>query len=194
MSISLKGANERNRLRIIGGQWRGRKLTFKPEPGLRPTTDRIRETLFNWLAGDIHGAQCLDLFAGSGALGLEALSRGAVFCDFVDTSATVLGQIGSHLNTLGAQSSAACHTKPAQSFLKSAVKAWDVAFIDPPFEQNLVEPCCAYLADKQLLKPGALVYVEIGSNEASVQLPGNWQLHREKTSGGVHYRLFIVGS
>ena len=193
MSISSKGTAGRSQLRIIGGQWRGRKLIFTPEPGLRPTTDRIRETLFNWLAADIHGARCLDLFAGSGALGLEALSRGAAFCEFVDTSPAVLKQISHHLSTLAAQSNAACHRQPAQQFLESASKPWDIAFIDPPFGENLVEPCCAYLAANKLLAQGALVYVEVGANEDSAKFPADWQLHREKKSGGVRYQLFIVG-
>ena len=93
MTRSGKGARKRSELRIIGGQWRGRKLLFTPAEGLRPTTDRVRETLFNWLAPHLHGARCADLFAGSGALGLEALSRGAAHCDFVDSSKQVLAQI-----------------------------------------------------------------------------------------------------
>ena len=92
----------RSQLRIIGGQWRGRKLTFTPAEGLRPTTDRVRETLFNWLAPFIFGARCADLFAGSGALGLEALSRGAAHCDFVDSAKAAGRQIAGHLETLGA--------------------------------------------------------------------------------------------
>lgn len=197
MSISSKGAATRSQLRIIAGQWRGRKLSFTPERGLRPTSDRIRETLFNWLGADIQGARCLDLFAGSGALGLEALSRGAAFCDFVDTSPAVLSQISSHLATLAAQSNAACHRQPAQRFLEnvteSAAKPWDIVFIDPPFGDRLVEPCCTFLAINRLLEEGALVYVETGANEDSALFPSNWQLHREKKSGGVRYRLFIVG-
>ena len=95
MSRAVKGRAANSQLRIIGGQWRGRKLTFTPAEGLRPTTDRVRETLFNWLAADIQGARCLDLFAGSGALGLEALSRGAAHCDFVETSVCALRDLQS---------------------------------------------------------------------------------------------------
>ena len=97
MARSGKDAGKRGQLRIIGGQWRGRRLSFTPEEGLRPTTDRVRETLFNWLAPYLHGARCADLFAGSGALGLEALSRGAGYCDFVDASPSVIAQISAHL-------------------------------------------------------------------------------------------------
>jgi 16S rRNA (guanine966-N2)-methyltransferase len=193
MSRSPKGAAGRNQLRIIGGQWRGRKLAFTPEQGLRPTTDRVRETLFNWLAPEIHGARCLDLFTGSGALGLEALSRGAACCDFVDTSPAVLKQVRGHLSTLAASSIAACHQRPALQYLETAPGPWDIAFIDPPFGENLVSPSCGLLEERKLLATGALVYIETGANEGLLQLPDGWQLHREKRAGGVCYRLFVVG-
>ena len=96
-----------SQLRIIGGQWRGRKLPFPDRPGLRPTGDRIRETLFNWLEPHLQTAKCLDLFAGSGALGIEALSRGAAHCDFVDADQEAITAVGHHLNTLDASTSTA---------------------------------------------------------------------------------------
>jgi 16S rRNA (guanine966-N2)-methyltransferase len=97
MTRSGKDTRKLHQVRIIGGQWRGRKLSFTPADGLRPTGDRIRETLFNWLAPTIEGARCVDLFTGSGALGLEALSRGAIHCDFVDSSNATLSQVSDHL-------------------------------------------------------------------------------------------------
>ena len=121
-----------SQLRIIGGQWRGRKLAFTPEDGLRPTADRVRETLFNWLAADIHGARCLDLFAGSGALGLEALSRGAAHCDFVDHSSRACRQIETHLALLEAADRGHCHPVGAEPFLRGAQQAYDIVFLDPP--------------------------------------------------------------
>jgi 16S rRNA (guanine966-N2)-methyltransferase len=183
----------RGQLRIIGGEWRGRKLRFTPEHGLRPTADRIRETLFNWLAADIAGARCADLFAGSGALGLEALSRGAAHCDFVDTSARVGAAIAGHLETLGAGARGECHVEPATRFLRRAEGNWDVVFIDPPFERGLAGPVCAALGEGSLA-PGALVYLELGAGEALPPLPADWALHREKRAGGVAFRLYRAGA
>ena len=191
MSRAPKGSGSRSQLRIIGGQWRGRKLAFTPEPGLRPTTDRVRETLFNWLAPDIHGARCLDLFAGSGALGLEALSRGAAHCDFIDTSRAALRQIQSHLDSLGAGDTGHCRPGSAPDFLASATGPWDMVFIDPPFGAGLVEITCALLDRPGLLAPHALIYVETGKSEQP-DFPGSWNLHREKQAGDVCYRLFVV--
>ena len=190
----MKRTTKTGQLRIIGGQWRGRKLAFRPTPGLRPTTDRVRETLFNWLAPVIHGARCVDMYAGSGALGLEALSRGAAYCDFVDTSRTALDQIRSHLTVLDATGRAGCHRETAAAFLQHAGPLpWDIAFIDPPFGENLVAPTCALLARRNLLAANALVYIESGTGEGVPALPDDWSLHREKTAGGVAYRLFVVG-
>lgn len=189
MSRSPRGGT--SQLRIIGGQWRGRKLGFTPVDGLRPTGDRIRETLFNWLAADIHGARCLDLFAGSGALGLEALSRGAAHCDFVDTAAAGIADIQRHLGTLAA-TGGHCHRSSALEFLAQPHPPWDIVFIDPPFGQALVGPACDLLARGSVLAPHALVYIETGLDETLPELPANWELHRDKSSGQVSYRLFVV--
>ena len=190
MARSRKPAATRNTLRIIGGQWRGRKLVFAPVPGLRPTTDRVRETLFNWLAPVIHQARCLDLFAGSGALGLEALSRGADYCDFVDLAAPATEQLAAHLATLGAAARARCHRLAAADFLQVGPQPYDIVFIDPPFGRDLVEPTCAQLQAMHLLRPDALVYVESAAGEGPPAVPASWVLHREKIAGGVSYRLF----
>lgn len=192
MSRAPKGNGSRSQLRIIGGQWRGRKLSFTPAPGLRPTTDRVRETLFNWLAPDIHGARCLDLFAGSGALGLEALSRGAAHCDFIDTSAASLRQIQSHLGTLGASEAGHCRAGSALEFLATGEGPWDIIFLDPPFGADLVEASCELLGRPGLLANPALVYVETGKREQP-GFPDSWTLFREKQAGDVCYRLFVVG-
>jgi len=182
----------KSRLRIIGGQWRGRKLTFTPQEGLRPTSDRVRETLFNWLAPYIHGARCADLFAGSGAMGLEALSRGASHCDFVDTSQAALAQIGNHLATLGATAIGQCHSLSALQFLQSTSEPYDLVFIDPPFSEQLVNPVCTVLAERKLLVSGGLAYVEWAASEPPPMTPPGWSLHRDKTAGGVAYRLLTV--
>jgi len=193
MSGSGNRSGKQSQVRIIGGQWRGRKLTFTPADGLRPTGDRIRETLFNWLAASIAGARCADLFAGSGALGLEALSRGAGHCDFVDCTSAALTQVRDHLRTLEALGKSSCHLVSALQFLQVAAAPYDIVFIDPPFKLQLVEPVCAALSQRQLLREHALVYVEMGATEPPPRLPPGWDLHREKHAGGVTYRLFSVG-
>ena len=187
-----KGQGKQSQLRIIGGKWRGRTLGFEPEPGLRPTTDRIRETLFNWLAPHIHGARCADLFAGSGALGLEALSRGAAHCDFVDVSARVTRQISRLLETLGASEQASCHCAEAEQFLAQATGSFDLVFVDPPFGSSLAVSTCRALNREGLLGPDALVYVETAAGESPPEVPQGWSEHRCKASGGVNYRLFSV--
>ena len=192
MTRSGKDTRKLHQVRIIGGQWRGRKLSFTPADGLRPTGDRIRETLFNWLAPTIEGARCVDLFTGSGALGLEALSRGAIHCDFVDSSNATLSQVSDHLKTLVAVNRSRCHPVSAQQFLHMATKAYDIVFIDPPFMQQLVGPICETLTKKQLLSSDALVYVETGAMEPPAKVPLGWKIHREKVAGGVAYRLFSV--
>jgi 16S rRNA (guanine966-N2)-methyltransferase len=189
----MKHRGGASQLRIIGGQWRGRKLSFRAAEGLRPTTDRVRETLFNWLQPVIHGARCADLFAGSGALGLEALSRGATHCDFVDSSPAATQQISAHLDTLGASELGGCHNQPAGPFLQRGGLPYDIVFIDPPFSSALVGPSCTLLAENDLLVQGARVYIEMGSKEPLPELPSDWALLQDKTAGGVAYRLFIVG-
>lgn len=190
MSRGAKGSS--GQLRIIGGQWRGRKLRFRAAPGLRPTTDRVRETLFNWLAADIAGARCLDLFAGSGALGLEALSRGAGHCDFVDRASRALEDIAGHLGTLGAEERGDCHSMPAGQFLRQHRGPWDIVFLDPPFGAELLAPAVAALDDSHLAA-GALVYIETGLRDVPPPLPPHWAPHRDKRAGDVRYRLFVVG-
>ena len=178
MTRSGKDTRKLHQVRIIGGQWRGRKLSFTPADGLRPTGDRIRETLFNWLAPTIEGARCVDLFTGSGALGLEALSRGAIHCDFVDSSNATLSQVSDHLKTLVAVDRSRCYPVSAQQFLQIATEAYDIVFIDPPFMQQLVEPICEALTKKQLLGNDALVYVETGAMEPPADVPLGWKIHR----------------
>jgi 16S rRNA (guanine966-N2)-methyltransferase len=193
MARSRSKSAKTSTLRVIGGQWRGRKLRFTPAPGLRPTTDRIRETVFNWLAPVIAGARCLDLFAGSGALGIEALSRGAAHCDFVDTSADALGQISRHLDMLGASTRGECHRRAAAAYLAAAAGGYDVVFIDPPFGLGLVAETSIQLAQGALLSPEAVVYIEMAAAEGTPQVPEHWQAYREKRAGEVAYRLFLAG-
>lgn len=179
-----------NRLRIIGGQWRGRRLEFPDIPGLRPTPDRVRETLFNWLQAEIIDARCLDLFAGSGALGLEALSRGATGCVFVDENRRATAQIEAHLQTLHCDGSHIMQM-PVHSFLEHGPDdtPYDVVFLDPPFAQNLIKTSIDLLEEKGWLALGARIYLETENQLRELPLPADWQLLKEKTSGQVTYRL-----
>jgi len=183
-----------NSLRIIGGQWRGRKLAFPSLEGLRPTPDRVRETLFNWLAPDLHGARCLDLYSGSGALGLEALSRQVGEVGFVERAAQAAQHIRQHLETLQATDRAQVVQQDCLHWLQQAqspLVPFDIVFMDPPFNQGLAEPTCQQLAALGYVQSGSLVYLETEA-EAEPRLPGNWQPYRSKTAGQVTYSLFEV--
>lgn len=178
-------------LRIIGGQWRGRKLRFPPLPGLRPSPNRVRETLFNWLQPEIAGAQCLDLFAGSGALGLEALSRGAGACWFVDAARAATAQIGQHLAMLHCATGHVASADAAQWLAAPPAGArFHIVFLDPPFRQGLLDECCTLLERSGKLTERALIYIESAADEAPPRVPSNWSLHRDKQAGQVAYRLF----
>ena len=186
--------DSKGQLRIIGGQWRGRKLQFTAIDGLRPTTDRVRETLFNWLMSELPSARCLDLFAGSGALGLEALSRGARYCDFVERSAIAQREISQHLTALAAADRGVCHNDTAADFLNrttSSSEPYNIVFLDPPFGRELIATVAAELEARGLLTNHAFIYVECATQEQLPELPASWNLHREKTAGGVTYRLFV---
>ena len=177
-------------MRIIGGQWRGRKLGFPDVDGLRPTGDRIRETLFNWLAPDIRGARCLDLFAGSGALGLEALSRGAGASLLVERDAKAAAQLRANLALLKADQGSLINAD-ALTLLQQGNSAtpFDVVFVDPPFQLNLWQAVVGALETGGWLADEAIVYIESG-RESAYQVPPNWTLHRDKQAGQVSYRLF----
>ena len=179
-----------NQLRIIGGQWRGRKLSFPSVDGLRPTTDRVRETIFNWLMADIHGAQCLDLFAGSGALGLEALSRGAGLVDLIDNARPAVSQLQQNLQQLDANHGQVFHANAAEWLQHNTDKRYDIIFLDPPFGQHLAQTCVQLINQQAMLKPGGWLYLEMGKQEPLPALPPNWQLYREKFAGQVCYRLY----
>lgn len=176
--------------RIIGGRFRGRRLGFPPLPGLRPTPDRVRQTLFDWLAPTIGGVRCLDLYAGSGALGLEALSRGAAEVTFVEREPAAADAIRGHLVKIGA-SGGEVVCADALSTVATLRGAFDVVFIDPPFDSNHRSRALGVLAGSALLAPGARVYLEGPADEAPA-LPEGWELHRSKCAGNVGYHLFIV--
>ena len=179
-----------NQLRIIGGLWRGRKLNFPDVDGLRPTGDRIRETLFNWLAPDIQGAHCLDLFAGSGALGLEALSRGAKSSLLLEKHPAVAAQLRSNLQLLKAENGRV-EQVDSLLWLNSAQVShrFDIVFIDPPFALGLWNAIVTALENRNWLADETVIYLE-APRDTQLQLPANWQLHRDKQAGQVSYRLY----
>ncbi|CAM3383166.1 16S rRNA (guanine(966)-N(2))-methyltransferase RsmD [Halomonas lysinitropha] len=185
-----KGSGRRGsgRLRLIGGEYRRRQLPVLDRPGLRPTPDRVRETLFNWLAAATPGARVLDLFAGTGALGLEALSRGARQAVFVERDPRVARQLADNLATLGAAERATLVTADAQTFLAGTPTPFALAFLDPPFRQGLAGACCNAL-EAGWLDENALVYVETESALAP-EVPASWQLHREVFAGDSTGRLY----
>jgi len=180
-----------NQIRIIGGTHRGRRLSFPDLPGLRPTGDRTRETLFNWLQPVLPGARCLDLFAGSGALGLEAASRGAGQVLLLDRAEQVIGQLQRHITELGLDG-AVTEQADAVKWLrkKSTPPPFDIVFLDPPFGGGLLEPCCQLLETSGWLAEDAKVYLETDVVESLSFLPPSWQVLRKKKAGQVVYYLF----
>ena len=177
------------RLRIVAGKWRSRLLDIADVPGLRPTSERIRETLFNWLAPSIQGARCLDLFAGTGALGFEALSRGAATVVFVDSSRGATKAIENSVKALNA-AGASVHCGDAEAYLRTAPRAsFDIVFLDPPFADDRLEDVCTLIDELCLLAPGGRVYLEQDRAKPAPELPASWSLLRDKTAGNVRYRL-----
>lgn len=177
-------------LRIIGGEWRSRRLNFPDGPGLRPTPDRVRETLFNWLAPYVAGARVLDPFAGSGALFLEALSRGASAGLALDSNGMVISSLREHLGTLRCSVGQVQQTDALLYLEAQPATAFDLVFLDPPFNQNLLPTTCALLEERQWLADDAWVYTESETPPSTLGLPGNWRLHREKKAGQVYYALW----
>src|SRR5580698_8704363 len=182
----------RNSVRIIGGGWRGRRVNFPDLPGLRPTPDRVRETLFNWLQHAVAGARCLDLFAGSGALGLEALSRGAKQLVFVEQAVAASRSLQEQLSLLGGQGRGQVVEMGAARYLRSAGEPFDIVFLDPPFGQGALAEYVPSLDQGPWLKPGALVYLENEKAEGAPALPAHWELLKSKSAGEVGYHLARV--
>lgn len=181
---------KQGQLRIIGGEWRSRKLSFIDAEGLRPTPDRVRETLFNWLAPYIEGARVLDLFTGSGALSLEALSRGAGYATLLDVNITVIQHLRKQLQLLNCQN-AALLNQSALSFLEvPASQQYDVVFLDPPFRKGMLELCCKHLVDNGWIADNGWVYTESELSPSQLVVPARWSLHREKKAGQVYYTLW----
>ena len=176
-------------LRIIGGRWRGRKLTVIDSEGLRPTPSRVRETLFNWLQFSLSGANCLDLFAGTGALGLEAASRGVEKITLVEFNTGTAEQLSKNCQQLGADNYQLVN-KDAVSFLSGDQDQYDIVFIDPPYELGIWSEIAEQLVSQDCLSLNALIYVEYPITAIKPSLPSKWQLIKEKKAGGVNYCLF----
>ena len=184
-----KKKSQTGQLRIVAGNWRSRLLQIADEPGLRPTSERIRETLFNWLTPAIHGARCLDLCAGTGALGLEALSRGASRVVFVERSGAAIRALKNNIASLSATGAEVLHIGAEEYLAGSSVETFDIVFIDPPFAADLQHELCRLLAEQRWLGEGASVYIEMDRGHAALELPDGWQELRNKTAGKVRYML-----
>lgn len=176
-------------VRIIGGKWRGKKLAVPSLPGLRPTPDRVRETVFNWLQPHIAGADCLDLFAGSGAFGLEALSRGASSVTMVDSSDQVIALLKQHVRTLQAESAAILYRALLPEGLLPPKKPYAIVFIDPPYDADLLFPVCKVLENSGFLADSSFIYLEARTAITEGQLPPNWSIIKAKKAGTVMYHL-----
>ena len=177
-----------NTVRIIGGKWCGRKLSFPAESSVRPTLDQIRETLFNWLQPIISESRCLDAFTGSGALGIEALSRGANHVTFVDQDTVTLTHLRNHLQELSTSNGETLRLSIPEGLSQISPPAYDIIFLDPPFNSDLLNKTLAALASSALVKPGTLVYFETSARH-EFDLSTQWTLQRHKKTKRISYGL-----
>jgi 16S rRNA (guanine966-N2)-methyltransferase len=192
--MDLPASSGRNSVRIIAGIWRGRRVHFPDIPGLRPTPDRVRETLFNWLQHSIADTRCLDLFAGSGALGLEALSRGAIEVDFVEQDPAAARGLQEQLVRLGAAGKGRLLQMGAARYLRTPAKAFDIAFLDPPFGTNPLAEYVPMLDAGHWIKPGGLIYLENERAAGVPALPPHWEMLKSKSAGEVGYHLARINA
>jgi len=183
----------RGRLRIVAGIWRSRVLEIADVEGLRPTSERIRETLFNWLTPRMAGARCLDLFAGTGALGLEALSRGAASTVFVENSKIAITTLRRNVASLDA-SGAVIHAGSATEYIDAAgAERFDIVFLDPPFADDNLAELCRLIDESELAATNANVYLEQDRARPEPDLPDGWTVLKSKVAGNVRYTLAAVG-
>jgi len=179
-----------NRVRIIAGHWRGRRIRFPELAAVRPTSDRVRETVFNWLRVEIAGASCLDLFAGTGVMGFEALSRGAASVICVEHDASAAAAIHRNAANLGAAGLETVHADVVDFLTHSQPRPIDIVFIDPPYGSQILGQVCQILDARAWLAPQALIYIERRAKDPSVTTPASWQCLRAKRAGQVDYRLY----
>ncbi len=181
----------KNKIRIIGGEWRSRQISFYDRPGLRPTPNRVRETLFNWLQMDIPGSRCLDLYAGSGALGFEAASRGAKAVVQVEQDSNACRALYENSVNLQANQIKIVQSDVSRYLVETNAEPFDIVFLDPPFGLNLAAQTCQWLEDKDWLSSDAKIYVEAESEYQWIEnIPSNWKMLKNKKAGEVTFRLF----
>ncbi len=178
-------------IRIISGQWRGRKLPVHDAEGLRPTTDRVKETVFNWLAADVRETRCLDLFAGSGSLGFEALSRYASYVMMVEKEPKAARQLTQNLMTLKSTQAEVICRDALQVLQQGCETPFELVFLDPPFRKGLLEQVIPLLESHHWLAEDALIYLERENEGAAPALPSNWRLIKDKQAGQVCYQLYL---
>ncbi|MDJ0916130.1 MAG: 16S rRNA (guanine(966)-N(2))-methyltransferase RsmD [Woeseiaceae bacterium] len=185
-------AKKPGRLRIVAGKWRSRLLPIPDVEGLRPTSERIRETLFNWIGPRVYGTRCLDLYAGTGALGLEALSREAAQVVFVESSSKAVKALRTSIQTLEAGSAEVVQADAFEYLRRCEPASFDIVFLDPPFSDDLTDDLCRLIAQQRLLRPEGSVYIEQDRQSSLPDLPEGWQVTRSKTAGNVRYSLITV--
>jgi 16S rRNA (guanine966-N2)-methyltransferase len=184
----------RSEVRIIGGEWRGRKLHFPDVAGLRPTPDRVRETVFNWLQFDLAGRRCLDLFAGSGAFGFESLSRGAAEVVFVERDAAAADAIRRMLEILQCSRGQVVNEDAREWLRRGPARPFDVVFVDPPYAERWLVTVAEQLERGGWLAPAASIYLEDAAAHGVPALPAGWHMHRSKRAGDVGYHLARRGA
>jgi len=177
-----------NQVRIIGGKWRGKKLKFPDIETLRPTPDAVRETLFNWLMQKVHGSTCLDLFAGSGAIGFEALSRGAKHVVMVDNNKAVVKQLIKNVEALKVDNVTVIQASAPEN-ISLQDQAFDLIFLDPPFNKGLVKACCDWVVKENLMNENTLIYIEAEKGLKPLPIPNEWEILKSKVAGEVAYFL-----
>ncbi|MBO67144.1 MAG: 16S rRNA (guanine(966)-N(2))-methyltransferase RsmD [Acidiferrobacteraceae bacterium] len=180
---------QKGKLRIIGGQWKSRTIQFVGPLSLRPTPDSVRETLFNWLMPVINKSNCLDLFSGSGALGFEAVSRGASRADLVENNKSACQQLIRSRDELCAQQ-VYIHCENVLDYLSSTTNTFDIVFIDPPFDCQIASQVVKIVQQSGILKSESLIYIEQSKEKEMPRTPSQWQLHRRKTNGRILSLLY----
>jgi len=192
MVTRRNNSKNRGKVRITSGEWKNRNLEVPDIDGLRPTSERVRETLFNWLMPSIHKSVCLDLFAGSGSLGFEALSRGAKHCTFVEKSKLAFCQIKTTRTSLNALNSEV-HNCDAIDFLSSVHNHnFNLVFLDPPFSDDYLISSIESIHEYQLVSRGGYIYIEFNKNNDLFDLPDNWSVIRKKIYGNVCFNLIEI--
>ena len=189
--LQKKPADHCGQVRIIAGKWRSRKIDFPSEKGLRPTADRIRETLFNWLTPHLGGSRCLDAFAGSGALGFEALSRGAGEVTFIDANPVVCDFLKRNSEKLEAKGAHIAQANLLEWLKQKTQTPFDIIFLDPPFADDLLNRCLDLLVNAGAVQSGTLIYLESPVSHSPL-IPDDWSLLREKHTSTLSYRLVEV--